>query len=313
MKVLVTGASGYIGRELCRELGKKDEVLGVGRSALVAPVGFNYKCSDLQGDSLVELFAGYDCVVHLAGKAHIVGRGEVFEIESFRDANKNIAVRVAKAAIEAGIKRFVFISSIGVNGASTSGCPFSEMSTPQPTAAYSITKYEAEISLRELVSNSSMDLVVVRPPLVYSYNAPGNFSRLLRLVSLGIPLPLGAVKNSRSMIALENLIDFIKVCLTHKSAANEIFLVSDRCDVSTPEVVKYLAQGMRKKILMLPIPNPVMRRLMSVVGKKSMYMQLCGSLVVDSSKAQRLLGWEPPYNAIQCLIEAGRRFKTRKC
>lgn len=312
MKVLVTGASGYIGQALCHELEKTNDVLGVGRSELKA-APFNYRCSDLQSDDLAPLLVGRDCVVHLAGKAHVIDRGDINEVESFRHANKDIAIRVAKAAIDAGVRRFIFISSIGVNGSSTADQPFSEMSAPQPTAAYAMTKYEAEVSLRELVSNSHMDLIVIRPPLVYAHNAPGNFSRLLRVVSLGIPLPLGAIENSRSMIALENLIDFIKVCMAHESAANELFLVSDRYEVSTRKIVTCLAIGMQKKIFMLRVPNPIMWRVMSIMGKQSMYTQLCGSLVIDSSKAQQLLGWNPPYDAVQCLIEAGHRFKRNEC
>ncbi|WLH47918.1 NAD-dependent epimerase/dehydratase family protein [Pseudomonas beijingensis] len=307
MKVFVTGASGYIGQALCHELDKTNDVLGVGRSKL-EKASFNYKCSDLQSDDLATLLAGRDCVVHLAGKAHVTDRGEVNAIESFRRANKDIALRVAEAAIDAGVRRFVFISSIGVNGTSTADQPFSELSLPQPSAAYAITKYEAELSLRKLISSSNMDLIIIRPPLVYAHNAPGNFSRLLRLVSLGIPLPLGAIENSRSMIALDNLIDFIKVCMVHKSAANELFLVSDCCEVSTPKIVSCLAQGMQKRIFMLRVPNPIMWGVMSVVGRQAMYKQLCGSLVIDSSKAQHLLGWNPPHDAIECLIEAGNRF-----
>lgn len=310
MNIFVTGASGYIGQALCRELVLRNYIVhGVGRSKLGMEAVFNYTQCELESDDVASLIQGHDCVVHLAGRAHVLGGDDHDSIAAFRHANKDVALHVAKLSINAGVKRFIFISSIGVNGAFTTDKPFSEQSKPEPLAAYALSKYEAEISLQELVSNSDMELVIIRPPLVYSDSAPGNFRRLLKLVSLGVPLPFGSIANSRSMVALANFIDFIQTCMIHPAAANEVFLISDGLNISTAEIVNYLAQGMQKKILMLPVPDFFMRKVSSAIGKKSLYVQLCGSLVIDSSKAQRLLGWDAPCNAIKCLNDAGRMFR----
>lgn len=311
MNVLVTGASGYIGTALCQELAAKGYfVKGVGRTKIAPSNRFDYIPFDLESDGVYELAKEHDCIVHLAGRAHMLGEAASMSEHMYRQTNTDLSIRLAKAAIEAGVKRFVFISSIGVNGSFTLDRPFSERSLPDPKTPYAISKYAAERELQALVSKSPMELVIIRPPLVYAGNAPGNFFRLMKLVSTGLPLPFGAVKNSRSMIALENLVDFIHVCMVHPAAAGEIFLTSDNHDFSTSEIVCYLAKGMHKNIILLPFFDSLMRVALSLLGKQSIYSQLYGSLVIDSSKARSLLGWTPPHDARQCLIDAGGFFKS---
>lgn len=311
MNVLVTGASGYIGTALCQELAAKGHfVQGVGRSKMEPPNHFEYISFDLDGDGVYELAKNHDCIVHLAGRAHMLGETASMSAHIYRQANTDVSIRLAKAAIEAGVKRFVFISTIGVNGCFTVDHPFNESSSPNPKTPYAVSKYSAEVELQALVSKSSMELVIIRPPLVYAGNAPGNFFRLMKLVSTGLPLPFGRINNSRSMIGLENLVDFIQVCMEHPAAAGEVFLVSDNYEFSTSEIVGCLAKGMNRNTILLPFFDSLIYMALASLGKKSIYSQLYGSLVIDSSKARSLLNWNPPYDARQCMINAGIFFKS---
>lgn len=181
-----------------------------------------------------------------------------------------------------------------MNGASTEGTPFTESSAPAPHAPYAVSKLEAELALQKLCAESAMELVVIRPPLVYAGHAPGNFVCLLKHVSFGLPLPFLLVKNQRSMVALENLVDFILCCAAHPAAANQTFLIADHQPISTPQMLHYLYAGIGKRLLLLPVPVSLMRFFATLAGRKALFNQLCGSFEVDASKAQQLLGWTPP-------------------
>ena len=250
-----------------------------------------------------------EVVIHCAARAHILNDKSVDPIAEFRNINVNGTLNLARQAIEAGIRRFIFISSIGVNGAQTSNAPFTELSEPLPHADYALSKLEAEQGLRELVKGTGMELVIVRPPLVYASHAPGNFQRLLKLVSIGLPLPFASVRNQRSMIALENLVDFITHCIDHPAAANELFLISDGIEFSMPEIVRSLAAGMGRKAYLLPLPDGLMRWGGRLLKKEGMYTQLCGSLIIDSSKARNLLGWSPRVTPAMALFKAGQDYQ----
>lgn len=293
-KVVVTGSSGFIGSNLCRYLQARGYDI---QPLLRRPAGI--------ADDLPVVPRPVDCMIHLAGRAHVLADRESDPLHAFREANCANTLRVAKAALAAGASRFIFVSSIGVNGQQTCQQPFDEQSPPAPHADYAVSKYEAELQLQALVHGSAMELVIIRPPLVYAGHAPGNFHRLLRLIALGAPLPLRSVQNQRSMIALDNLVDFISTCIEHPAAANELFLVSDAEALAIHEVIDLLAAGMGNKPCLIAFPQNLIRWLATFLGRKSMYVQLCGSLAIDASKAGRLLGWQPPVAAQEALRRAG--------
>jgi len=315
MKVLVTGAHGFIGTEVCRVLAGQ----GMSVRALVRTEvgndqdGIEYRIATLGQDRLdPEIFVDVDCVVHLAGRAHVLNDQLDDPLAAFRMHNRDATVALAEQALACGVRRFVFMSSIGVNGAETFGMPFTESTQPQPHADYALSKYEAELLLQERLTGSGMELVIIRPPMVYGLNAPGNFGRLLKLVSSRIPLPFGAVKNQRSLISRHNLALFTALCVSHPSAAGEVFLICDGTQVSTGEIVQALAAGMRGNSILVPVPPFLMRACATVLRKKAIYTQLCGSLVIDASKARRLLGWTPSSTTSACLAEVGAQYARQK-
>lgn len=297
-RVLLTGATGFVGRAVQQRIvadGQYDLTIAVRRAVPVANVVRVVQVPELtaQTDWSAAL-QGVDVVVHCAARAHVLNENVVDPLIEFRKVNVDAALALAQQALIAGVKRFVFISSIGVNGASTEGVPFTERSVPAPHAPYAVSKLEAELALQNLCADSAMELVIIRPPLVYAEHAPGNFARLLKLVSFGLPLPFSLVKNQRSMVALENLVDFILCCVMHPAAANQTFVIADHQPVSTPQMLRYLSAGMGKRLLLLPVPLSLMRVAATLAGRKALFNQLCGSLEVDASKAQQLLNWTPP-------------------
>lgn len=314
-KILLTGATGFVGAALLTQLLKRKE------NSVVVACRTDISALDVQcrvhnlgsfdaetswGDALVDI----DCVVHVAGRAHVFEK-EANALELFREANTYATLNLARQAAASGVKRFVFISSIGVNGAFTTDTSFSENSVPSPCTDYAISKFEAEIGLMEIARTTQMEVVVIRPPLVYAAHAPGNFWRLLKLVGTGIPLPFGCVRNSRSLIALENLVDLIMVCTYHPAAANQVFLASDGEDLSTGQLITCLAHGMGRGGMLLPVPVTLLRVLATLIRKQGIFTQLCGSLQIDSSKAVKVLGWTRPVSARAALASAGKGFIGR--
>lgn len=307
-RVLVTGANGFIGKMLCQTLAARPyEVSGLVRTVREPVQSIEYVEADLEhSDSLRAACQDFDCIVHLAGRAHVLSEYDGNPLEAFRRANCAATLRLAQQAVQSGVRRFIFISSIGVNGAETFEKPFDEFSSSKPHADYAISKLEAEEGLKKLLAGAETELVIIRPPLVYGIDAPGNFGRLLKLVATGLPLPLGGANNRRSIISLENLVSFISLCIEHPAAAGQLFLVSDGRDISTTQMVKALAQGMGKKPLMLPVPDALLKVGAKLLGKESLYTQLYRSLQVDSSKARSLLGWKPQENTLEALQKIGR-------
>ncbi|KHK65784.1 NAD-dependent epimerase/dehydratase family protein [Pseudomonas frederiksbergensis] len=307
-KILITGATGFIGCELLHYLLPRRDlelVALVRRQSLDIP------------NAVTQLVIGADplpgdvaTVVHLAGRAHVLKESSSSPIDLYRADNVEFTLSLAREALARGVRRFVFISSIGVNGPCTNGAPFNEESIPAPAADYAISKWEAEQALIELLRGSDMELVIIRPPLVYAGHARGNFRRLMKLVSTGLPMPFAAVKNRRSMISLDNLVNFISLCIDHPRAVNETFLVSDGVDFSTAQIVELLAGGMGKRVLMLPVAPIFMRWCARAVGMRGAFEQLCGSLQVDTDKARDLLGWSPPVSAESAIMQAGRDFRV---
>lgn len=297
-RILLTGATGFVGSAVLQRIVADqhcDLTIAVRKSIAVADAVRVVQVADLTAQTdWSEALQGVNVVIHAAARAHVLVENAADPLIEFRKTNVEGALALAQQALAAGVKRFVFISSIGVNGAGTGMHPFSEISEPAPHAPYAVSKLEAEIALQKLCANSAMELVIIRPPLVYASNAPGNFARLLNIAAKGLPLPFARVKNQRSMIALENLVDFILCSVSHPKAANEIFLISDQESISTPQMLRCLSQGMGKRMLLLPVPVSLMRFAAKLVGREALFNQLCGSLEVDSSKARNLLGWTPP-------------------
>jgi len=311
MHVLVTGGSGFIGRSVVARL--KDEIQ-VTAPALRLPTS-DISPSHLNDHHDNQLFrdwndvmAGKDVVVHLAGRAHLMHDPANDPLSAFRAINVDGTINLARMASQHAVKRFVLISSIGVNGRKTDATGFNENTPPAPHADYALSKWEAECELWKITKGTNMEVVIIRPPLVYAGNAPGNFHRLLQIIKAGIPLPLGSINNQRSMIALENIVDFIFLCIHHPAAANELFVISDGTDVSTPEIIRCLAKGMNRRSYLFPIPQSVLRTGASILGKSALYSQLCDSLVVDSRKARRLLGWKPTTPTDTALVKAGHDY-----
>ena len=310
--VLITGSTGFIGQALQNLLATKkninirvlprlkQEKTTEGAATPMASSGILWPKTLLPNDITT--------LVHLAGRAHVLKETSGNPLEHYRADNVESTLYLAKQALNAGVKRFIFISSIGVNGSSTTCTPFNELSIPAPKADYAISKLEAEQGLHDLLQDSGMELVIIRPPLVYAGHAPGNFRRLLKLVASGAPLPFASVNNRRSMISLENLVDFIALCIEHPAAAGETFLISDGLDFSTPQIIRHLATGLGRKAILLPIPLTLMQLSSRLLGLEGTYDQLCRSLVIDSSKARNLLEWHPPIDTSQALINAGRDF-----
>lgn len=301
--VAVTGASGFIGRALVRHLHAQGRaVFAVARHACDVPAGVGRVAIETYEDraALQTAFRGAGCVLHLAALAHRSGNAAEF------DASVRAARNVAEAAKDCGVRRLVFLSSIGVNGSRTEGRPFTEGDVPRPVEAYAHSKLQAEQAVIAACQGSALEYVIVRPPLVYGPDAPGNFGRLLRLVRRGWPLPLGGVTNARSFIALDNLVDLLALCTAHPAAANQVLLAADAEDLSTPELVRCIAAGLGVPARVLPVPTGLLRLGATIVGQARLADSLCASLQVDGSKARRLLGWHPPVRAAEGVRRAAQ-------
>lgn len=313
-RILLTGSTGFVGRALYGALHPMYSVVATSRLAQpLASEALTVGMGDLSASTpWASALQGVDCVIHLAGRAHVLVDSAKDQLSIFRRVNVEATLNLAQQASEAGVRRFVFISSIGVHGNKTCGGAFNELSPMLPHADYAVSKMEAEIGLRLIAAASGMELVILRPPLVYSGKAPGNFGLLLKLVASGFPLPFGAVSNQRSMVALDNLVDLISLCVKHPSAANQDFLVSDGVDVSTPQIIQYLAAGMGQKPRLFSMPDSIMYTGAFLVGRRQAYNQLCGSLRIDSAKVRSMLGWVPPLTASQALFTAGQDYMSSK-
>ena len=298
MKVLLTGATGFIGKALVAELIQQNFHISITvrqKTNLFPDEVKQFVVGDFESNpdfstSLAEI----DCVIHLAGRAHVIDKAKASLLDEFRKVNTELTLNLAKQAVTARVERFIFLSSIRVNGNQNTQ-PFLEIDFPNPQEPYAISKYEAEQGLINLAKNSNLEVVIVRPPLVYGNNVPGNFGRLVQWAGSRIilPLPLGAVNNARTLIAIDNLVSFIITCTLHPKAANEVFLISDDDSLSTTQLLKKIAKAFNKKALLLPIPVSWMVFVAKLLGKEADAVRLFSSLIVDSSKARDLLEWYP--------------------
>lgn len=297
--ILVTGSSGLVGQSLTTQLLHAGyEVRGVARSSPPNLVGSRYEFAPIGDFSEVSnwqsLLAGVSTIVHTIARVHIMDDKAVSPLEEFRKLNVQATLALAAQAAAEGVKRFIFISSIKVNGESTQDeKPFLETDDTVPTDPYGLSKFEAEQGLLAIAQQTNMEVVIIRPPLIYGPGVKANFASMMKWVKRGIPLPFGAVDNKRSLIALENLVDFITRCIEHPKAANEIFLISDGQAISTTELMQVVAKAFGNKPVLIPIPVSFMQFAASMIGKQAVADRLFGTLEVDSTKARNLLGWQP--------------------
>ncbi|TWC21858.1 nucleoside-diphosphate-sugar epimerase [Pseudomonas sp. SJZ085] len=312
-RVLLTGSTGFVGSRLHTALDAAYSVVATSRSPQIVWSGSQtIGVGDLSSETTwTPALQGIDCVVHVAGRAHKLNDTVENPLSEFRKVNVDASLNLARQASAAGVKRFIFISSIGVHGASTAGHPLNEFSPLIPHTDYALSKLEAERGLKDISHESGMELVILRPPLIYAGHAPGNFRLLLKLVSSGLPLPFSGVNNQRSMVSLENLVDLIVLCIKHPDAANQTFLVSDGVDVSTPQIIRCLSKGMGRKARLFPIPDSLIYGGAKLLRRETTYDQLYGSLTIDSSKARELLAWTAPITPDEALFRAGKDYISR--
>ncbi|MGL5404620.1 MAG: NAD-dependent epimerase/dehydratase family protein [Acinetobacter sp.] len=308
--ILLTGATGFVGKAVLHRLllQSKFDIRTYGRRT---PSGLHHNSqlsvTHVVGDlsdttDYSSVLNDVDVVIHCAAQAHInknITNGQ----EELNRINCNATLQLARQSIQAGVRRFIFISSIGVNGLATFDTPFTLKSKEAPHNAYSKSKFDAEIGLKKIAVDTEMGIVIVRPTLVYGPNAPGNFGMLTRLIRTLSILPFGLANNRRDFIAVQNLADLLVTCATHPSAPGHTFLASESETVSSKQFTNAIAKAMGKKVIQLPIPVSLMRVVGKLTGKSAMIEQLFGNLEVDSSNIQQVLGWTPPFTMDQAMAQ----------
>lgn len=312
----VTGANGFVGRALCAEAVKRGMVVrGLTRSPCVLPPGVeNVVVGNVDGETQwAQALANCDVVIHLAARVHIMHDKSVDPLAEFRRVNTQGTIRLAQCAMKAGVRRLVNASSIGVNGSSTKGNEvFADHDKPDPHNPYSVSKWEAEQALQRIALQGQIEVVTVRPPLIYGPGVGGNFLRLLGAVYRGIPLPLWATKNSRDLLYVGNLADFLIVCAYHPQASGQTYLVSDGTPVSTNVLLSGLAQALDVQSRLFPVPPYLLHIVGMMTGYSAEFERLLSSLRVDSSKVQRELGWYPPFTLRQGLQATADWYRSER-
>lgn len=313
MRVLVTGANGFVGHAVCTELARRGfAVRGAVRevAAAVGLPGEVVQIADVRADADPSpAFAGVDVVVHLAARVHRMRDNVPEPLAEFRAVNSFGTTRIARAAAAQGVKRFVYLSSINVNGISTRpGQPYTADDAPAPVEPYGVSKHEAEQALRELAAVTGLEVVIIRPTLVYGPGVKANFFTMMRWLHRGVPLPLGAIDNRRSFVALDNLVDLIVTCVQHPKASNQTFLVSDGEDLSTTELLQRTAAALGRPARLIPVPVRALRAVAPLLGKADFAERLCGSLQVDIGKTRQVLGWARRVSVDAGLKQAAQYF-----
>ncbi|MFZ6771211.1 UDP-glucose 4-epimerase family protein [Undibacterium sp. SXout7W] len=305
-RILLTGASGFVGQALAKHLLQQSINLVCPTRRLLSwqsETMFNPVMGDLNATTDWSAWlTDVDAVVHCAARVHVMQESAADPLSLFRQINVDASLRLAQQAAAAGVRRFIFLSSVKVNGEATApGHPFRESDMAAPQDPYGMSKLEAETALLALGRSTGMAVTIIRPPLIYGPGVKANFLSMMRWVQKGIPLPLGSIHNQRSFVYLDNLLSLISCCLQHPGAAQEVFLVSDGQDVSTTELLQHCATALQVPSRLLPVPATLLNLAARLLGRQSIADRLCGSLQVDISKAHRLLGWTPPYTVDQGL------------
>ena len=297
--LLITGANGFVGRALISKLALETNHF-VRASVRKKIIQFPSQIEVLENmdassnTNWTDALRDIDVVVHLFARVHVMDDKVADPLLEFRNINVNATIALANAAAKQGIKRFVFLSSVKVNGESTFHKPFSESDLPHPQDAYAISKWEAEEALRKISKDTGMEVVIIRSPLVYCPNVKANFLKMMQYIKRGMPLPLGAIQNKRSLIGVDNLVDFIATIISHPNAANQTFLISDDEDISTTDLLRRIGKYIGRPARLIPLHPKILSFLFNILGRQDFGDRLLGSLEVDITKAKKLLAWSPP-------------------
>lgn len=310
--VLVTGANGFVGRVLCMQLSASGFKVRQAVRARDSGSPDAVAVGDIgEGTDWRAALAGASRVVHLAARAHVLRETAADPIAEYRKINVQGTERLARSAAELGIRRLLFLSSVKVNGERTEKRPYAENDVPRPEDAYGVSKWEAEQALARVAAETGLEVVVLRPPLIYGPGVKGNFLRLMNFVARGLPLPLGAIANRRSLIYAGNLADAIVKALAAREVTGKTYLLNDGEDVSTPALVRLLARSLGVKSRLIPVPLAVLGLAATLAGKRAELERLAGSLQVDSTRIRRELGWQPPFTLAQGLEQTARWYHSR--
>ena len=320
MRVLVTGASGFVGGALVRRLITEPDILAVAGVRALASAPGDMACDFLELGNLedgclkAQQLKDVQVVVHAAARVHVMRECSSDPLTEFRRVNVDGTLSLARAAAAAGVRRFLFVSSIKVNGESTrANSPFRADDSPAPMDPYGVSKLEAEQGLLQIARESGMEVVIIRPPLVYGPGVRANFLSMMRWLHRGIPLPLGAIDNRRSLVALDNLVDLLVRCLEHPAAANQVFLVSDGEDLSTSELLRLLGLALNRPAHLWSWATPMLHTLLRITGRDALIQRLYGSLQVDIDKTRALLDWAPPISSDEALHLTAENFRRNAC
>lgn len=315
LNILVTGASGFVGEALVFRLliDKAFTVTAAARGATrlhgLCPV----EPFDLTKPMLLPCLSTMQVVIHAAARVHVMNENAIDPLAEFRKVNVEGTLRLARQAAASGVRRFIFISSIKVNGETTElGKPFTADDCSNPSDPYGVSKYEAETALQQLSCETGMEVVIIRPPLIYGPGVKANFLNMLGWLDKSLPLPLGKIRNQRSLVAIANLVSLIVTCIDHPAAANQTFLVSDGEDLSTSQLLRRLSQALGKPARLIPVPESLLKLAAAVLGKHAIAQRLCGSLQVDISKNLRLLGWKPLVNMDRAMLQTAGHYQERQ-
>lgn len=299
-RILLTGGNGFLGSALLEKPAFHDALV-VGRTPPILNINFSPISLDKVSD-YKKILSGIDILVHAAARTHIMDERSNNPLAEYLNINTHATLNLAKQAANEGVKRFIFISSIKVLGEKSDfGHPFNSTDQFNPQDPYSVSKVEAEIGLQKLMEETNMEVVIIRPPLVYGRGVKGNFAKLMKLIALPFPLPLGSVNNKRSLVSIENLVDLICICLEHQKAKNQTFLVSDDHDLSTPELLSLICRVGRYKNRSFKFPVWLLALMLQCFGKSSIFERLCGSMKVDITHTKTQLNWTPPFSPESCI------------